>query len=264
MRAADHTHTMLAWWAATGVDRVDLAVRRASGAMLWQRDRAIAALPLAWARAENAQQADIYGRPARGRSWPLVFVDDVAVDRALAVAREVDVLLVETSPVGGCHVWLRCDRALTEDERTRVQRTWIARLDADPASVSGEHLGRLAGFKNWKRGGCWVNVRAAAQGRPWLTVDDLKATPPSSGAAPTRPQGRDGLRDTTPSGQDWAWVCTCLEHGHHPDTIYARLVDRARPRRGADAERYAQRTLAHARRHVAHHRDPAPVHRRAR
>lgn len=68
---------------------------------------------------------------------------------------------------------------------------------------------------------------------------------------PTRPRGRDGLRDTTPSGQDWAWVCTLLEHHHDPDTIYRRLVDRVRPRRGPDAERYAQRTLDHARQHIA-------------
>lgn len=265
MRAADHTQAMLDWWAATGVDRVDLAVRRAAGTMLWQRACAIAALPLAWARAENAQHADIYARPARGRSWPLILVDDVAVPRAQAVAREVDALLVETSPEGGCHVWLRCDRALAEDARMRVQRTWIPTLDGDPGSVSGEHLGRLAGFKNWKRGGCWVNVRAAAQGRPWLAVDDSHTPPPSpSHGDPTRPPGRDSRRDTTPSGQDWAWVCTRLERGDPPAVIYAHLVDRVRPRRGADAERYAQRTVDHARRHVAHHRDVPPLPRRAR
>jgi hypothetical protein len=263
MRAADHTQAMLDWWAATGVDRVDLAVRRASGAMLWQRDRPIASLPLAWARAENAQQADIYARPARGRSWPLIVIDDVALGRADAVAREVAAFLVETSPAGGCHVWLRCDRALAEDERRRVQRTWLVRLGGDPGSVSGEHLGRLAGFKNWKRGGCWVNVRPAAPGRPWLVVDDPN-TPPRPPAPPTRPQGRDGRCDTTPSGHDWAWVCTRLERGLSPDAIYAQLVDRARPRRGADAERYAQRTLEHARRHVADHRDGAPRSRRTR
>ncbi|HSW33913.1 MAG TPA: DNA-primase RepB domain-containing protein [Steroidobacteraceae bacterium] len=247
MRAADHTQAMLDWWAATGVDRVDLAVRRASGAMLWQRDGPIATVALAWARAENAQHADIYIRPARGSAWPLVFVDDVAIDHAQALTAAIDALLVDTSPAGGCHVWIRCDRALTEDQRQRAQRAWVARLDADPGSVSGEHLGRLAGFKNWKRGGCWVNVRAAAHGdRPWIVVDDWAAPPP-----PTAPRGRDGPRDTTPSGQDWAWVCTLLEHHHDPDVIYRRLVDRARPRRGADAERYAQRTVARARQHVA-------------
>jgi hypothetical protein len=248
MRAADHTQAMLQWWAATGVDRVDLAVRRASGAMLWQRDSAIATVALAWARAENAQHADIYIRPARGHAWPLVFIDDVAVDHAQALVHDLDALLVATSPAGGCHVWLRCDRALTEDERRHAQRQWVAQLDADPGSISGEHLGRLAGFKNWKRGGCWVNVQAASSGiRPWTVVDDRAALPP-----PTAPQGTDSApRDITPSGHDWAWVCTLLEHHYDPDLIYRRLVDRARPRRGADAERYAQRTVARARQHVA-------------
>ena len=251
MPASAHTHAMLQWWAGVGIDRADLAVRRLTGAMLWHRDRPLDALPLAWARAENAQHADIYIRPARGPAWPVVFVDDVTIDRAQAVARDLDALLVDTSPVGGCHVWIHCDRALTEDERQRAQRAWVARLDADPGSVSGEHLGRLAGFKNWKRGGCWVNVRVAASGRrPWAVVDD--------GAAhalplrpPTRPRDRHGLRDTTPSGQDWAWVCTRLEQQHDPDLLYHRLVERARPRRGADAERYAQRTLERARQHLA-------------
>lgn len=251
MTASAHTQAMLRWWAHAGIDRADLAIRRSNGAMLWHRDRMLDAVPIAWARAENAQQADIYIRPARGTAWPLVFLDDVAVGRAQALAAEVDALLVDTSPAGGCHVWIRCDRVLTEDERQRAQRAWVARLDADPGSISGEHLGRLAGFKNWKRGGCWVNVRAAACGRrPWTVVDDGAAhslpLPP-----PTRPRDRDGLRDTTPSGQDWAWVCTRLEQHHDPDLLYRRLVDRARPRRGADAERYAQRTLDRARQHLA-------------
>jgi hypothetical protein len=264
MIASDHTQAMLHWWAGAGIHRVDLAVRRSTGAMLWHRALAVDALPLAWARAENAQHADIYSRPARGHAWPLVFVDDVAVDRAQAVARVVDALLVETSPAGGCHVWLRCDRVLTEDDRMRVQRGWVARLDGDPGSVSGEHLGRLAGFKNWKRGGCWVNVlRASDSDAPWPVADGL-TTIPRPLTSPTRPRGRDGLRDTTPSGQDWAWVCTRLELGHPPDTIYTRLVDRVRPRRGPDAERYAQRTLEHALRHVARHHHVALAHRRER
>jgi hypothetical protein len=251
MTAREHTRAMLQWWADAGVDRADLAVRRSSGAMLWHQGRPLEALPIAWARAENAQQADIYIRPARGAAWPLVFVDDVAIDHAQALVAEVDALLVDTSPAGGCHVWIRCDRALTEDERQRAQRAWVARLDADPGSVSGEHLGRLAGFKNWKRGGSWVNVRAASHAdRPWSVVNDSTVTRRAR-PSPTRPPGTDAGRDTSPSGHDWAWVCTLLEHHHDPNTIYRRLVDRARPRRGPDAERYAQRTLDHARQHVA-------------
>lgn len=251
MTASAHTQVMLSWWAHAGIDRADLAIRRSHGAMLWHRNRPLDALPLAWARAENAQHADIYMRPARGPAWPLVFVDDVAVDRAETLARDLDALLVETSPAGGCHVWLRCDRALSEDERRQAQRGWVTRLQADPGSVSGEHLGRLAGFRNWKRGGCWVNVRAAATGRRAWTVSGDQTASPLPPPSPTHPRGSDRGRDTTPSGQDWAWVCTLLEQHHDPDTIYRRLVDRARPRRGPDAERYAQRTLDHARQHVA-------------
>lgn len=263
MHASDQTRVMLDWWAVAGVGRADLAVRRSTGSMLWHRDLALPALPLAWARAENAHRADIYIRPARGHAWPLVFVDDVAVDRARAVARDVDALLVETSSAGGCHVWLRCDRLLDEHDRTHAQRWWGDTLDADLGSVSGEHLGRLAGFKNWKRAGCWVNLLAASQRRgPWHVADALTRMPTPT-TAPRHPQSGDGPRDTSPSGRDWAWVCTLLEQGHAPDSIYTRLVGRARGRRGTDAERYACRTIEHALRHVlsgqammgARHRD---------
>jgi hypothetical protein len=250
MIASDHTQAMLDWWAVVGIHRVDVAVRRSMGAMLWHRDLAVDALPLAWARAENARHADIYIRPARGHAWPLVFVDDVAVDRAHAVARHHHALLVATSPAGGCHLWLRCDRALDEPDRQRAQRWWVDTLDADPGSVSGAHLGRLAGFKNWKRGGCWVNLLPASQSRaPWSVADALTRTPTSTPSP--RPHRRGEGRDTSPSGHDWAWVCTRLEHGHSPDRVYARLVGRARGRRGADAERYARRTVDQALRHVA-------------
>ena len=250
MQATEQTRVMLDWWASTGVDRTDLAVRRSTGSMLWHRDLALPALPLPWARAENAHRADVYIRPARGHAWPLVFVDDVAVDRARAVARQVDALLVETSPAGGCHVWLHCDRVLDEHDRTRVQRWWVDRLAGDPGSVSGEHLGRLVGFKNWKRGGCWVNLLAASHRRgPWHVAEALIPVP-TPRTAHRQLQTRNGPRDTSPSGHDWAWVCTLLEHGHSPGRIYARLVDRARVRRGADAERYARRTVEHALRHV--------------
>ena len=77
MKASWHTETMLAAWRRARVDRADLALRRPSGAMLWQRDLALEDLPMAWARAENAHGAEVYLRPARGRDWPMVFLDDL-------------------------------------------------------------------------------------------------------------------------------------------------------------------------------------------
>ena len=78
MKAKQQTQAMLRWWHSAGVGRADLAVHRADGAMIWHRSRALEQLPLAWARAENARSAEVYVRAARGESWALTFLDDVA------------------------------------------------------------------------------------------------------------------------------------------------------------------------------------------
>jgi hypothetical protein len=240
---------MLRWWSAAGIERADLAVRRADGAMLWHADQALDALPLAWARAQNVQRADVYVRPARGHRWPLVFLDDVACHVAAAVARDHAALVIRTSPAGGCHVWLRCTRPLDEEQRRDVQRQLVHRLAADPASISGEHLGRLAGFKNWKRAGVWVNVLHASQHRAWVpapTLAESMLQAPRRHSTPTT-----SGRDTSPSGADWAFTCRLLEAGCEPSRVLTRLIERARPRRGSDAHRYAARTLRQALEHVA-------------
>ncbi len=66
--------------------------------------------------------------------------------------------MVHTSPDGGCHLWLRLTHALDEHHRYLAQRWLIPKVNADLGSVSGEHLGRLAGTRNWKRASVWVNV----------------------------------------------------------------------------------------------------------
>lgn len=251
MTAQEHTQWMLRWWRDAGIERADLAVMRRPSCMIWHHDLPLDSLPLAWARAENVDQAEVYVRPARGRAWPIVFVDDVAAERAGLVARKYDALVVETSPAGGCHVWLTCRHPLTEQERREAQR-WLARcLPADPGSVSGEHLGRLSGFKNWKRGGNWVNVLAGSRhGRPWdptaalsLSLNDRRCSIVRPSEAPATATGQT---DTSPSGREWGWVCGLLESGQSPDEVYRRLLDAARPRRGNDAERYARHTLQRA------------------
>jgi len=248
VRATDHTAAMLRWWSAVGVTRADLAVRRADQTMLWQRDVSLADLPLAWARAENARRADVYIRPARGHAWPLVFLDDLPLSTAAAVASKYDCLVVHTSPQGGCHLWLRCSQPLDEDQRRRAQRWLARRAGADPASTSGEHLGRLAGFRSWKRDGVWVNVLGChLRDRPWpLRLDDGGggARSPASAATTTTVDG-------SASAREWGWVCGLLEAGCDPAEVHRRLADRARPRRGDDAERYARRTIDRAVAHTA-------------
>lgn len=248
MRAYEHTRSMLTWWRRIGIERADLAVRHPSGAMLWHCDLPTASLPLPWARAQNVRQAEVYIRPARGYPWSLVFLDDVAVPKARAVARKYEALVVETSPVGGCHIWLACDRQLMEPARCMVQRWLAQRMDADLGSISGEHLGRLAGFKNWKRNGVWVNTLAAScHGRRWNpSVVPFLGTTRKGHPEPERHR-RQSSTDTSPSGREWGWVCGLLEGGKSPQAVYVRLLQKARTRRGdADAPRYARRTLERA------------------
>ncbi|MCP4547311.1 MAG: hypothetical protein GY835_12705, partial [bacterium] len=204
MRAYEHTRSMLAWWHEIGIDRADLAVRRPSGAMIWHRDLDSTSLPLAWARAQNVHRAEVYVRPARGYTWPLVFLDDVATPRARAVTHKYDALVVETSPAGGCHIWLACARRLVESSRLTAQRWLAQRIAADLGSISGEHLGRLAGFKNWKRNGTWVNVLGASlHGRRWdPSVMPSFCSTEKAPPAPSR-RRRRSTTDTSPSGKEW-------------------------------------------------------------
>ncbi len=253
-KAAAHTAAMLDAWHQAGIARADLAVRTANAAMLWYADRPLDALPLALARAHNVKQADIYIRPARGSAWPMVLLDDVDIAMAQRVAKHYATLVVHTSAQGGCHLWLRLTRALDEAQRRQVQRWLIPKVHADPGSVSGEHLGRLAGMKNFKRAGQWVNVlqQPRPHTRPWDPTPALQAAPASAAAPPTpcTPAGTSGV-DASASAREWGWVCGALEAGLSPEAVYQRLLAHAAPRRGRDAERYARYTIARALRHTS-------------
>jgi hypothetical protein len=252
MKAAEHTQLMLGWWRQAGVDRADLAVKRLSGKWIWHRGLPLTALPFAWARAENVRGAEVYIRPARVYAWHILFLDDVPTNTAVRVARKYDALVIFTSREGGCHVWLRCSQKLDEEARLKAQRWLAARIDADPGSVSGEHLGRLAGFKNWKRGGTWVNaIVATHRGRWWLPTPALSCRQNEEDSRVRRPR-RDRPApsstycDQSESGREWGWVCGRLEAGCHPSTVYKELVERASSRRGRDTRRYAARTINRA------------------
>jgi hypothetical protein len=247
---------MLLWWAEAGVQRADLAILLPCRTMFLRRDRALQQLPLAWARAHNARGGEVYVRPARGYCWPLLFLDDVPIAMAYRVARHYSVLLVQTSVQGGCHLWLRCQQSLDEEQRHQAQQLIAARIGADRASTSGEHLGRLAGLKNWKRQGQWVNILAVGSGRPAYDTDGLlqRAAALASfhrprPSAPSRPTQHDPTHsgvDHSPSGKEWGWVCGALQAGMSPSRVYLALLRQAQERRGPDASRYALSTVRKA------------------
>lgn len=150
------------------------------------RDRAEVEKSFGWAWAENQRGAEVYIRPARWlpdgtpASWSMVFLDDVKPAKAAEIAGEFSAMVVETSP-GLCHVWLSVSRPLCEEERKALQQQLIGEHGADNGSSSGEHLGRLAGFKNNKRGGNYVKITTISSGRLY-PVGDLVPLPPAAGA----------------------------------------------------------------------------------
>ncbi len=201
-------------------------------------------------RAENVRRAEIYIRPASTLAWPMILLDDVEFRLARRIARKYAALVVHTSPAGGCYLWLCLTRALVQPQRYYAQRWLIPRVNADIGSVSGEHLGRLAGTRNWKRDGVWVNV-INPDPFPRPAWDPTPALPP---IVPANNRGTPHLRtqknysgiDHSESGKEWGWVCGALEAGLDPEIVYRRLLDRASQRRGPDAVRYARYTLQRA------------------
>jgi len=140
--------------------------------------------------------------------------------------------------------------ALDQHQRYLAQRWLIPKLNADLGSVSGEHLGRLAGTRNWKRAGVWVNVvNPDPPPRPaWDPTPALQQTtvlPHRITSQPPRQHDCNGL-DNSPSAREWGWVCGALEAGLDPQIVYRQLLERASQRRGRDAQRYARHTLQRA------------------
>ncbi len=88
MNAKQHTRKMLLWLRAVGIERLDLALRQSDATMIWHRSKNFGQLPLSWARALNVRQAEVYVRPARGESWPVVFLDDVEPSLAVGITRK--------------------------------------------------------------------------------------------------------------------------------------------------------------------------------
>ena len=256
MNACDHTIYMLQWWSQAGITQADLAIRRSNDVMIWHHQIPLSNLPLSWARAENARQADIYIRPARGISWPLLFLDDVALEMAQRIANKYAALLIHTSPAGGYHVWLRLTRNLCENQRYCAQQWLIPRIGADPGSVSGEHLGRLAGTKNWKRNGTWVNTyktnytdKPLWDPLPVIQRNDSKPSNSFEGQHKRQLKpisSNTGGYDSSESGKEWGWVCGALARGLSHDLILNKLIQRSSGRRGRDVERYAHYTLQRA------------------
>lgn len=257
----------------THVNLATLGRARADGKRVMKgdaraRDRAETEKSLGWAWYENQRGgAEVYVRPARWMpdgtlaSWPLIFLDDVNPDQAAKIAAQFSAMVIETSP-NRCHVWLAVSRPLDEDERKALQRHLIAEHGGDGGSVSGEHFGRLAGFKNHKRGGCWVNIKTIGTGLLYPVPADVDvdveapfARPHSSDTRAARASPGLYSSESSESEREFGYIIGRLRWlsrnapermQEEAERLKAELIERARARGKRDPQQYAERTIVAA------------------
>lgn len=193
----EQMNKMLDWFESINVNQWNIAVLEKSetlnklivkhGRMIGHdknRNRIEANKCIAWIAAQNLGenkgiQRDCYIRPAWHcpdgslASWPVVFLDDVSEINLSKI--KTNALIIKTSN-DRHHVWLAVDQSLTVLERKLVQQKLQPLFNADPGSISGEHFGRCAGYKNIKRSGCWVSIKKIVSGIS-MDVSDLLTQP---------------------------------------------------------------------------------------
>lgn len=103
------------------------------------------------------------------QSW--LMMDDLTLDQCRSIAGERTHMIIQTSP-GRHHLWLATSRPVSIVERKTCQQVLQQRFGGDVGSTSGDHFGRLAGFKNAKRK-CWVNLIDAVITDRYTDVDKL-------------------------------------------------------------------------------------------
>ncbi|WP_084684864.1 DNA-primase RepB domain-containing protein [Methylohalobius crimeensis] len=201
-------------------------------------------------RARSVRGADVYFRPHANDPASVIFLDDLPRKVAAAVSLKYQAWVIETSH-NSCHAWILTDKPLDQHERYKEQKKIIQMGVGDPGSVSGEHFGRMPGFKSHKRR-CWVNLISSPNPNlPRYQPANTRAGQPTEGKSNPhhlhRRKGRgrgSSIRDE--SASEWGYVMGQLENGVTPEQVLQNLVEHCRPRRGHDAERYARRTISAA------------------
>ena len=193
---------------------------------------------LKWCRFQNMKGSDIYIRPHRHKSQPILFLDDLNIKRAIQVSRKYTSLVVQTSS-DNTQVWIVTDYSLDEENRLRAQR-YVANLGySDKGSISGEHLGRFCGVKSQKRN-CWVNI---------ITHSSIKKYHPKFDSPPSFSR-RGACAYINPNNSEseleFSEVLKRLRKGISTLEIELWLNQKAENRGKRHSQKYAQRTIEKA------------------
>lgn len=247
----------LDWFLSIGVDQFNFSVLSDRGMLNHDRPRCAEEVlrSAGWAWSENTRGSNIYIRPARCFSFPVVMFDDLDCLKIDKICKKYSCLAVETSK-NNFQAWISTTLSLGEAQRAAVQSAIANLIGADPGSTSGEHFGRAAGFRNQKpgRGGFLVGVRSHRHDLPALDpAPYLFAPSPVGGGVPfTKPlEIRPSAVDGDESSAEFRFALARLAAGNYEPEIIKNIAHRALARgkrkTAAACDEYAKKTVEKAR-----------------
>jgi hypothetical protein len=248
----EQTKSMLMWFYDQGVSSLDIHLRcpKIEGAK-YRSDHWVwltshenlsfvnAEKMVKWCRYKNYHGSDIFIRPHRHAKQPIIFLDDISVKKAMLVSKKYKSQIIETSH-NNTQVWISLTKSLSETER-KVLQQHISRLGySDKGSVSGDHLGRLCGFKSQKRN-CWVKLLGTSSSKRYDPPDLVDNPLPQGGACANRRNG-----EKSQSEIDFSWVLSRLRVGESIELLRSILIEQASIRGKPQPKNYAERTVRNA------------------
>lgn len=194
---------------------------------------------LSWCRSKNCNGSDIFIRPHRHDQQPILFMDDLTIEDARMVSRKYRSIIIETSH-GNTQVWLALSQSLHENERKLAQQYIASRGLTDKGSISGEHLGRLCGYKSQKRN-FWVKYIGQSYAPLYNPILAIPSTFPHGGACVKNMSGSPSM-----SERDFSWVLSNFRKGICATKLTELLTISASQRGKPAPAKYASRTVRRA------------------
>lgn len=256
MKPAEQSRAMISWFFDHGVSGVDIHVRvpkvsspdyNNQDHWFWiteheklEKEKALSLL--GFCKHKNVSGADVFIRPHRNGNHPILFLDDLDLTKAMMVAKKYSSLVVETSK-GNHQVWLVTSESLDKGHRTSSQRHLSSLGFSDSGSVSGDHLGRLCGFKSQKRK-CWVNLVERSKSSVYEALQKFENKPVDKYLYPQG--GARVEKEKTQSELDISEVLRRLRLGDSKVDILSDLYRSSVARGKRTPRQYAERTLKKA------------------
>ena len=190
---------------------------------------------LKWCRYKNFDGADVYIRPHRHNAHPIIFLDDLTINKANSVSEKYTSLAVETS-LNNTQVWVQTTKSLSEAERLCAQRYIASTGYSDKGSISGEHLGRMCGLRSHKRN-CWVNlIQTSTQKKYQAKLEQPPYLSPRGACA------KNSLNNSE-SEFEFSESLRKIRKGESIEAVKLWLTQKANRRGKRQPEKYSERTV---------------------